>query len=194
MAKDDFAFRRFLHVAHVGSIVGGMFVGLAVGPIGGPAELAVRCITGGLCGFLAAAAFYMCLWVKDLAGLRIPEDELAEGEVVLMASPGSMVHYKSGNAFHFWNATGGRLFLTNEVLEFRAHRGQHHVYRITIPLDEIARAKACRILGIFQGGLRIERADGAFELFTFGVRGNSSYWAEAIMYVKHCSFHETVSI
>src|SRR5262249_26305603 len=145
-------------------------------------------IAGGACGLLAAGVLYLYLWHKDLAALRIPDEDLAENEVVLFSSPGSMVHYKSARPTRFWEGNCGRLFLTNKALEFRTQGGQYYRYPLTVPLHEITQAAPCRILWIFPGGLRVNRADGSHELFTFGVRGNSPAWAAAIMAVRDESF------
>lgn len=188
--RNEFSFRRFFHVAHVGSVAAGILIGLVAGPFGNPAEMIVRGIGGGVCGLLASACFYLLLVSKALANLRIPDAELNESEVVLLKSVGSMIHFKWGRPLRFWEGVGGRLFLTNEVLEFRAHRGQPWVYRLTIPLGEIVRVTPCKILSMFPGGLRVERRDGGFELFTFGALrcdNNSVSWASAIMAVQAAS-------
>jgi hypothetical protein len=184
VVREEFAFRRFFHATHAGSIAVGTIIGLVAGPAGGPAEMTMRGIGGGVCGLVASAMLYLYLISKDLAALQIPDDELNDGEFVLLASPRCMVHYRSGEPLRFWDGIGGKLFLTNEVLEFRAHRGQHAVYRKTIPLGQIDGATPCRILGFIPGGLRVGRVDGGFELFTFGAHGNSPNWAAAIMAAK----------
>jgi hypothetical protein len=181
MAEDDFSYRRFVRVAQIGSVLVGVVLGLSVGPGGGAAEMMVRAIAGGVFGLLVAGCLYLFLVAKDLRNLDIPREELHEAEVVLRETPGSMVHYRSGSPLRFWEATGGRLFLTSQAVEFRAHRGQPWVYRLTIPLGEIAHAAPCRILRLFPGGLRIERADGSFELFSFGRFDRNRDWAEEIM-------------
>ncbi|HTU16779.1 MAG TPA: hypothetical protein VMG10_01850 [Gemmataceae bacterium] len=190
MAQNDFSFRRFFHVAHAGSVAAGILIGLIAGPGGAPAEMVLRAIAGGACGLMASGCLYLLLVLKDLAALQIPTSELNEHELVLLKSAGSMIHYKSGRPLRFWEGVGGRLFLTNEVLEFRAHRGQAWVYRLTIPLGEIAAAAPTKILGILPGGLRVERKDGSFELFTFGALrkdNDSESWATAILAVQTAS-------
>lgn len=186
MASENFSLRRFMHVAHIGSVVAGVLIGLFAGPAAGPAEMAIRGVGGGLCGLLASGCLYLYLYSKDLAALQIPDEELNESEVVLLKSAGSMVHYKSGRPLRFWESVGGRIFLTNEVVEFRAHQGQPWVYRLTIPLGDIADATPCKILGVIPGGLRIERGDGSFELFAlgYGKDNNSERWASAIRAVQ----------
>ena len=146
--------------------------------------MAIRAVGGAVCGLMMSGLLYLYLVWNDLAGLQIPDSELRENEVVLLMSSGSMVHYKSGLPLRFWDAIGGRLFLTKHVLEIRAHRGQHALYQMTIPLSEIVEASPCRILGVFPGGLRVERIDGSVELFTFDVHGDSPSWADAIVAAK----------
>ncbi len=149
--------------------------------------MVVRAIGGGLCGLLACGILHLLLVQRHLAGLSIPTEDLNESEVQLLKSAGSMVHFRSGRPLRFWEAVGGKIFLTNEVLEFQAHRGQPWVYRLTIPLSAIERAAPLKVLRLFRGGLRVERKDGSFELFTFGAfrkDNNSEGWASAIMAVK----------
>ncbi len=137
-------------------------------------------------GFLtlvvAGGTGYLVYYFRTTGSLRLPKDELDEGEVLWAMTAQSMVHYKSGNPLKFWEAVGGRLFLTSEVLEFRSFPAELYVYRLIVPLREIRDAQACRILGFARGGLRIERHDGTFELFTFGAAFDiSNDWAHAIL-------------
>jgi hypothetical protein len=190
MARDEFSLRRFFHVAHAGSIAVGIIIGLAAGPNKDLVEKVVLGIAGGISGaLLASLCFYLRLHVKDMAALQIPDEELNESEVVLLKSTGRMIHFKSGRPHRFWEGVGGRLFLTNEVLEFRAHRGQFWVYRLTIPLGEIARVTSSRVRGVVCGALRVERMDGSFELFALGSLRSSDNkrWASAIVAVQSAS-------
>jgi hypothetical protein len=124
MATEDFSLKRFFHIAHVGSIVIGFLIGSFAGPAANAEERILRGLCGGMLGFMLSGGFYLFLITKDLQKLEIPDEELNESEFALVKNAGSMVHYKSGRPLRFWEAVGGKLFLTNQVLEFRAHRGQ----------------------------------------------------------------------
>jgi hypothetical protein len=131
---------------------------------------------------VGGGASYLAYYVRSIKNLDLPAQELEDEEVVWAKTALSMVHYKSGNPLKFWEAVGGRLFLTNQVIEFRSFPAELYVYRVTIPLDDIRRARPCTVLGFITGGLRIERLDGTFELFTFGAAFDlSREWADAIM-------------
>jgi hypothetical protein len=125
---------------------------------------------------------YLVYYTKCVNALDLPENELESDEILWGKNGQSMVHYKTGNAYKFWEAVGGKLYLTNKRLEFRAHGGQPWVYRLTIPLQEIRKATPVYILAIVPGALRIERIDGTTELFTFGATFDVSLeWANAII-------------
>jgi hypothetical protein len=190
MDTEDFSLKRFLRIGHLGSIAAGILIGLAAGPAANGLETILRIVGGGILGLVVSGCFYLFLYSKEIANLDIPAKELDESESVLLKNVGSLVHYKSGRPLWFWEAVEGKVFLTNQVLEFRAHRGQPFVYCLTIPLNEIAQALPCRILGLFAGGLRIERFDGTVELFTFGVFGDNAGWASAIMAARGVSPEE----
>jgi hypothetical protein len=148
----------------------------------GAEEVAVmRALAIGLLTLLVVGGgTYLVIYTIRMKQLEIPAEEMGDEEVV-WAKTTHTVHYKSGNTFKFWEAVGGKLFLTNEVLEFRANPAEWWVYRIKIPLLDIRRASPCKI-GLFPGGLRVEREDGTFELFTFGSAFDvSREWADAIM-------------
>jgi hypothetical protein len=148
--------------------------------VGDPKEAGWRAVSIGILtmGVLGTGS-YLAVYVIRQKQIEISADELGEKEVV-WAKTAHMVHFKSGNPYKFWEAVGGRLFLTNKVLEFRANPAEWWVYRIKIPLEAIRRATPCTI-GLAAGGLRVERRDGTCELFTFGAASNvSREWAEAI--------------
>jgi hypothetical protein len=187
MANDDFSLKRFLRVAQVVSTLVGAIIGLLVGAPGNVESMILRFVGGGLAGLMISSCFYLLLVSKDLALAEIPKEELNDSEAVLLKNAGSMVHYKTGRPLRFWEGVGGTLFLTNQALTFRAHKGQPWSYWVTIPIDEIANVKPCKILKIFSGGLRVDRRDGTFELFTFGAMGNSRGWATAILAVRDMS-------
>ena len=125
---------------------------------------------------------YLIFYFHEAKHLTIAEEEFEDEEVLWAKTCQSMVHYKSGNPLKFWEAVGGRLFLTNQVLEFRTFPAELFAYRIVIPLGEIRRARPCSLFGVIPGALRIERLDGSFELFNFGAAFDMSReWADAII-------------
>jgi len=124
---------------------------------------------------------YLVVYFARMRQLDIRADELGADEVVWAKTSGSVAHYRSGATWKFWETVGGRLFLTNQVLEFRANPVEPWTYTIAIPLDQIRLAAPYNIFGFINGGLRIERLDGTFELFTFGAAFDlSQEWAHAI--------------
>ena len=161
-------------------------VTIAVAVVGyflGAEEIAaLRAATLGLMTLLiVGGGTYLVVYARRMRQLDLPADDMGANEVLWAKTSGSMVHYRSGNPWKFWETVGGRLFLTSDVLEFRANPAEIRPYRIVIPLREIRRARACALFGIIRGGLRIERTDGTFELFTFGAAFDvSRAWADAI--------------
>lgn len=148
---------------------------------GAEREAVERALAIGLLTLLVVGGgMYLVIYAIRMKQLDIPAAELGENEVV-WAKTTHTVHYKTGNPYKFWEAVGGKLFLTNKVLEFRAGPAEWWVYRIKIPLQQIHDARPSKI-GFVSGGLRIERDDGTFELFTFGATFDvSREWADAIM-------------
>lgn len=151
--------------------------------VGSPEEAVIRAVALGSLTFVVVGGLMALVFhARSVKSLDLPSEELDGGEVVWAKTSGSMVHYRSGNPLKFWEAVGGKLFLTNRVLEFCSHAGQPWSYRLTIPLEQVREACPCRVLGLFPGGLRVERVDGTSELFTFGAAFDvSGAWADAIL-------------
>lgn len=142
---------------------------------------------GGLeAGFFMGGIRYLILHLHDVATMRFPADELGDGERVLMESTGSIVHYRTGRTTRFWEAVGGRLYLTNRRVVFITFRGQWWSYRISLKLDSILRAETCPILNTFAGGLCLTTAEGK-DLFTFGAVRELEVerWAAAILLARY---------
>jgi hypothetical protein len=147
---------------------------------GSPEEAVARSMPVGLLALLVlGGGTYLLIYTKGMKQLDYPASELEANEVVFGKS--RILHYKTGQPWKIWEGVGGKLFLTNEAVEFRTTPNELWIYRIRIPLIEISQVKPCKI-GHLPGGLRIERMDGSFELFTFGaVFDVSREWAERIM-------------
>jgi hypothetical protein len=176
----SFTLKRFLYFAHAIAVVAGAALAVFAAPIfGGWPDAILWTILGSEIGLVVAGYCYLPFWMLNLRRLKIPEEELADGEVVISWTP--IGHFQSGRLLRSWVTVGGNLFLTNRVLEFRAHKGNFWVYTILIPLADIGRVIPCRLLRVFPGGLRIERFDGSSELFTLGVQADNASWARAIM-------------
>jgi hypothetical protein len=133
-----------------------------------------------ICGislFLLGCAGFMIWWVPNWIRFRrsILLRELEKGEQIWGSAH---VNYQIGWT---WAGIVGRLFLTNQVLEFRASPGQGSVEILKMPLGTIRRARA---LWVFIGfsDLRVDRNDGSFFVFHFGPFANTARdWAQAIM-------------
>jgi hypothetical protein len=158
-----------------------LLVGVVAYFVGAEEEAVLRAFTLGFVTlFLGGASTYLFIYFKRMRELELPNEELGDEEVV-WAKTTHIVHYRTGNIHKFWETVGGKLFLTNHAVEFRANSAEFWVYRIVIPLREVHQAMPCNI-GVFPAGLRIERKDGTFELFTFGAMYDvSREWADAIM-------------
>src|SRR5262249_39802410 len=125
---------------------------------------------------------YLVHYARSMSKAELLDHELGDKEVVWAKTAQSMVHYRGGTPLKFWEVVGGRLFLTNQVLEFRSFPAEYFVYRLVIPLAEIVDAQPCRLLGIIPGALRVEREDGSIELFAFGAAFDVSVeWAREIL-------------
>lgn len=170
----------------VALVFGPLFLTIAVSAIafiaGAEEEAILRAIVlGSLTLLVSGGGTYLYLYARQQRELDLPSGELGDDEVVWAKSTGSVVHFRSGKPWKFWETVGGRLFLTNEVLEFRANPLEVRPYRILIALREVRWAKPVALFGIVKGALRIERMDGTHELFTFGAAFDvSREWASAI--------------
>jgi hypothetical protein len=148
-------------------------------------ELAVISCCGGLAvGFLAAGTCYLVAHARQARSVRLSEAELRLGEVVLLESGGSMVHYRTGRPHLPWEAVGGRLVLTNQRLVFLCFRGQPTRSALSIPLGEIQAVRPCPVqtaIGPVPGGLRVAAAGGE-QLFGFGAvfAGEAARWSDVI--------------
>ncbi len=145
--------------------------------VGSEQEAIPRSLACGLLAFgVGGGGGYFVIYAAGARRLDLPTAELDDGEVVWAKTPLGVGHYKNGIS------TGGKLFLTNLVLEFRANPGQGRAYRVMIPLRDIRRARPFRVLGFIPGGLRVERHSGTIEKFHFGPFADlSREWADAIM-------------
>lgn len=166
----DLSLKRFLRV---GLCVAGLFwlaLGLFFAARGGAGweDFFGIAVAGALVGFLASSCRYLVLLAREIQQLHLPVEKLEEGEEVLLETLHSMVHYRTGRPSRFWEAVGGKLYLTNQRLVFLAHRGQPWHYELSLALDAIVQAETCLILDHIPGGLRVLTAAGEEELFTFG--------------------------
>lgn len=181
---DWLSLRRFLRIMRLWSVPFGVLFGL-LGPnlglapgIAGLGFWDALLLRSFLCAFLSfviASVVYLVLITKDLAQLSLPDRQ--PGEVVRKWTQGSSVHYMTGRRLRFWEATGGRLFLTNRRLVFCAHEGQPWVYVLRIPLDHVARVERFNLCA---NGLIIETKEGRRELFNLGLMNSNRVWTEEI--------------
>jgi hypothetical protein len=142
---------------------------------------------GVLGAFLVAGTCYVLQLTLELHRMRLPADELEPFEALTLDMKGTLVHFRTGRSWRFWDAVGGKLFLTDRRLLFLAHRGQYWHYRLSIPLGQIANAEPAAVFGGIPGALRITLVDSKQELFTFGaVRGlEADRWAAAILLARY---------
>jgi hypothetical protein len=138
-------------------------------------------------GLVAASHFYLVqLWL-EIRNMRLSEEDLLPSESVVMESPGTLVHCRTGRPARFWNAVGGKLFLTTHRLIFVTHRCQPWCYTLSLSLGKIAGADTCQLFETIRGGMRVTMTGGKKELFTFGaVRElEADRWAAAILLARY---------
>ena len=136
---------------------------------------------------MVAGLCYLVQLVREIRTLHLPAEELLSSEAVVMETPHSIVHFRTGRPSRLWEAVGGKLVLTSHRLVFLAHRWQPWCYRFALALDDVARTEASELLGGIPGGLRIITNSGTQELFTFGaVRElDADFWAAAILRTRY---------
>ncbi len=93
----------------------------------------------GVVGGLALA--FTVLYGKSLRTLQLANDDLLlPTEVVKKQTQLNVVYYRTGRPLRFWEAAGGKLFLTTSRLIFKAHPDQPWAFWAcdrALPLDEI---------------------------------------------------------
>ena len=104
-------------------------------------------------------------------------EAVAQGSAAEL-EPGELIRHE-GPANHFTrgDSTGGRLYLTDRRLYFKSHGFNLKDHELTVPLADVAAARATRTLGIIPNGLLIERRDGQRERFV--VSGRAA-WVAAL--------------
>jgi hypothetical protein len=125
--------------------------------IGGLAFLAIALVAGVPFGLMMAA------FARSKSVRRDTQPNLEEGEKVLKEGP--------ANHFMGFEGVGGRLFLTDRRLLFKSHRWNFQVHELSVPLAEVAGAKAVMTAGILPNGLKVSRADGTTDRFVVEGRG-----------------------
>jgi hypothetical protein len=95
---------------------------------------------------------------------------VAQGSLAEL-DPGEIVRHE-GPANHFTpgDSAGGRLYLTDHRLYFKSHGFNLKDHTLSLPLDDIAGARAGRTMGVIPNGLLVERRDGRTERFVVGGR------------------------
>jgi len=78
MSKHPFSVRRFIHIAHTGSVAAGVILGLMSGAAGNADEMLLRGICGGICGFIVSGFVYLWIIARDLNAIEISDEELNE--------------------------------------------------------------------------------------------------------------------
>jgi hypothetical protein len=146
-----------------------------------PLQILVFSLGGVTLGLVVAGCCYLVQVTKDIRNLHLPPCEVLPSEAVVKESR-PLVHYRTGRPHRFWEAVGGKFVLTTRRLVFITHRGQPWCYKLSIPLDEITYVDDDTILGVAPGALRVNRADGKKELFTFGAvrKPEADEWVVAI--------------
>jgi hypothetical protein len=134
-------------------------------------------------GLLSAAILYLGYVARSLRSLRVAQEELGVTEKVLKQTRGSIVHYRNGSPWRFWEAVGGKLFLTSSRLIFRVHAGQPWRYEVVIPLAEVIGVSRCSMPGLATA-LVVRCADVADELFGVGVLESADEWVSAISVLR----------
>jgi hypothetical protein len=135
-------------------------------------------LLGGVAAFFAAGLVYLPWLMMDIAGLSLPESDLLPGERPVPGGVWVANHRHRGWPQRLQGMTGGKLFLTDRRLVYRAHGGQPWNYELSIPLEEIEEARG---VGGLLGQLQVERADGSEERFNLGPVANVEARAAEIL-------------
>jgi hypothetical protein len=146
--------------------------------------LGIVFLCGTFAGLFAVGIHYLVLHALEIRNLRMPDDELREGEQVLRQSPGSLVHYGSGGPFRPWSEAAGRLFLTDQRVVFVSFRMQFRYYRLSFELGELLKVEAGE--GLRPGELLLTTGQGQ-DRFTFGLVRHleAEEWAAAILLARY---------
>ena len=159
-------------------IWGGLAFGVAMGVF-------LRLWTGsGYYGFHGGffCAFAFAAGLRTFLGVELPSLPPARSQRDdTFASDESIVHAGPANHFMGMEAVGGKLFLTNHRLRFRAHALNVQRHDTSYPLGDIVSVTPTRTLGLVPNGIRIELADGRREKFVVSAR---SEWLDALMLMQ----------
>jgi hypothetical protein len=179
--------RGFAVIATVAATISGTCILSYHGLDGPPFDFVLIGIGSVLIGFFIGVGCYLVQLAKDIRSLSLRTEDLLPTEAILLKTPGSAVHFKTGRPSRFWEAVGGKLFLTTHRVVFLAHRGQPWHYRLSIPLEEIASAETCKVARAFTGGLKVQTTAGNAEIFTFGaVRDlDADLWVDSIYQARY---------
>jgi hypothetical protein len=134
-------------------------------------------------GLVSAAILYARHMMLSMRSLRPTEGYLGRTELILKETPWGFVHHRTGRPWRFWEAVGGKLFLTSSRLIFRAHAGQFWRYELAIPLSEVADVKPCYTAHVPKG-LTVVRTDGTKELFACDPWENVDEWVSALTVLR----------
>jgi hypothetical protein len=134
-------------------------------------------------GLVSAAALYGRHVSERIRSQKLTDGDLGIAELVLKQTPFGFVHHRTGRAWRFWDAVGGKLYLTSSRLLFRAHPGQFWRYELVIPLAEVAKVQPCRVICVPRG-LTVVRTDGTKELFACGPLEDLDEWVSAVEVVR----------
>ena len=112
---DALSLQGFLKIGTAGTLVAAI-IGICCCGLGGELSAEDLPIVGLLsvfAGFVVAGVCYLVQLIRDLDALHLAPEELLDGEIVFMETPGSIVHFRSGRASRLWDGVGGRLILTS---------------------------------------------------------------------------------
>jgi len=105
---------------------------------------------------------------RQLAKVKNPE--LTENETIIKEDGANLFH-------NFFNAIGGKLFLTEKRLIFNSHKFNLPNSTITIQLEDISEIIERKTIGIINNGLRIKTKNGLRYDFVVNDRNN---WIEKL--------------
>ena len=179
--------RTLLHWAAMTAVVTGLLY-LASVPNDGfrygfwphAAAVAGMVVLGGL---VSASMLYVRQVSQRIRSQKLTDEDLGIAELVLKETPFGFVHHRTGRPWRFWDAVGGKMYLTSSRLLFRAHAGQFWRYELVIPLSEVAEVQPCRVMHAPRG-LTVVRTDGTRELFACGLLEDLDEWVSALQVVR----------
>jgi hypothetical protein len=90
---------------------------------------------------------------------------LKQGTTIVLHENETVIFESGANHFKGAESVGGKLYLTNKVLLFRAHKLNIQNHELSISLSHIDKVARYRTLGIVNNGLSVATTENKIEKF-----------------------------